>query len=256
MKWPETLTLIRHDESAYNRMKKTREAHPLYQAFKKAYDQKPESAETQRLAIEVVEQFALTVGDHSTPLAQNAGWQAEKMATQLQTLISLPTVIFVSPYQRTHQTLQHMLKTWPALVEVPIIEEERIREQDRGLTLIYNDWRVFAALHPEQKKLKDLEGDYWYRLPQGENVPDVRERLRSWLGTLIRDYSETHVLAVTHHLAILSLRANLERLDAAEFIRLDKEEKPINCGVTIYRGDSTQGRDGKLILDVYNAKLY
>lgn len=61
---------------------------------------------------------------------------------------------------------------------------------------------------------------------------------------------------ITHHLSILSIRADLERLSADEFIRLDKEEKPINLGVTLYKGDPNQGTDGKLILEAYNVKLY
>jgi broad specificity phosphatase PhoE len=73
---------------------------------------------------------------------------------------------------------------------------------------------------------------------------------------IIRDYSEQNVLAVTHHIWLLALRANLEHLDVAGYIDLDKNHKPINCGVTIYRGDPDQGRNGKLILDTYNERLY
>ena len=36
-------------------------------------------------------------------------------------------------------------------LKVKIIEDERIREQEHGLSSIYNDWRVFFTLHPEQK---------------------------------------------------------------------------------------------------------
>jgi hypothetical protein len=76
------------------------------------------------------------------------------------------------------------------------------------------------------------------------------------LGTIVRDYFEKKILAVTHHLTILSLRANLERLNSKEFIRLDHQEKPINAGVTIYKGHPELGSNGKLILEVYNLKLY
>ncbi len=108
-----------------------------------------------------------------------------------------------------------------------IVEEERLREQEHGLALLYNDWRMFQVMHPEQEALRTKQGPYWYRYPQGENVPDVRERLRSWLGTITRDYRGQSVLAITHHLAILGLRANLERLDAVQFTHLDEQEKPV-----------------------------
>ena len=85
---------------------------------------------------------------------------------------------------------------------------------------------------------------------------DVRERLRSWVITLIRELANKNVMAVTHHLAILSIRANLERLSKEDFLRLDKEEKPINCGVTIYEGDKKAGSNGRLVLKAYNQKLH
>lgn len=256
MKWPESLSLIRHDVSAFNNLKGQKEQSPLYKAFRQAYETRPEAEETIKLALEVKDMFALEIGDHNTPLAEGAGWQAKIVGERLKGLIKVPDIIFVSPYLRTHTTLDRLTEGWPELKHVETKEEERIREQDHGLTLIYNDWRVFNVLHPEQKALRDVQGEYWYRYPQGENVSDVRERLRSWLGTLSRDYVNQNVLAVTHHLTILSLRANLERLDDREFLRLDNEEKPINCGVTIYRGEDDKGSNGKLVLEGYNINLY
>lgn len=200
--------------------------------------------------------FRLDVGDHDTPLAESTEQHAKTVGERLKDLIKTPDIIFVSPYLRTRMTLAKLTEGWPELQDIKTMEEERIREQDHGLTLIYNDWRIFNVSHPEQMELRKIQGEYWYRYPQGENVPDVRERLRSWLGTLTREFANQNILAVTHHLTILSLRANLERLDANEFIRLDREEKPINNGVTIYRADPTQGKDGKLVLYAYNLKLY
>lgn len=256
MKWPETLTLIRHDSSAYNALKPRKRESILYQEFLNAYGINPDSDNSRRLALEVKNEFSLEYGDHNTPLAEGAGIQAEMMATRLKERIPIPNAIFVSPYERTEATLSRMIIGWPDLKNIKIIRDERITEQDHGLSLLYNDWRVFNVLHPEQRELFAKQGSYRYRFPQGENIPDVRERLHSWIGTITRDYSGQNVLTVTHHLAILALRANLERLDEKEFIRLDEEEKPINAGVTIYRGKANEGKDGHLVLDVYNAKLY
>jgi hypothetical protein len=54
----------------------------------------------------------------------------------------------------------------------------------------------------------------------------------------------------------LSFRANYERLPPEEFLRIDEEEKPLNCGVTLYQGDPKAGSNGRLVLDQYNVKLY
>lgn len=256
MKWPETFTLIRHDSSAYNAQKLFKKASPLYQRFVKAYETDPDSDETHQLALEVRSQFSLNTSDHNTPLADGAGIQSKIMASNLKKIIPLPDVIFVSPYLRTEETLKRMIISWPELSDVKTYREERITEQDHGLVAFFGDWRIFSVIYPEQRLMHQLQGEYRYRFPQGENIPDVRERLRSWINTVIRDYSQQNVLAVTHHLAILSLRANLERLDETEFLRLDSQEKPINAGVTIYRGKPEEGSDGHLVLDVYNSKLY
>lgn len=256
MKWPTTLMLIRHATSAYNVLRDRKAGDPLYQAFLKAWDQDPSSSHTRDLALQVKANFALGMSDAETPLADAEGRQAFETGQHLEQTEEPPDVIFVSPYSRALLTLQHLTRGWPALQSVKTYEDERVREQEHGLSLLYNDWRVFHALHPDQRALYALEGRYWYRYPQGENVPDVRNRNRSWLTTLTRDFSEKRILTVTHHLNILATRANLERLNAREFIHLDEKEKPINCGVTLYRGYPDEGREGRLKLEYYNSKHY
>jgi len=256
MKWPKTLTLIRHDTSAYNQMKDAKKGHPLYEEFLAAWEQDKTGEETRRLALEVHKTFALNLSDSETPLADTEGRQARVTGEKMKKELELPDIIYVSPYKRTLQTLVHITRGWPELDKVRVVKDERVREQEHGLTLLYNDRRVFETLYPEQRLLREQEGEYWYRFPQGENVPDVRLRNRSWISTLIREFADKNVLTVTHHLNILATRANLERLDAEEFIRLDREEKPVNCGVTVYRGHPDLGKDGRLVLETYNRKYY
>jgi broad specificity phosphatase PhoE len=255
MKWPAWLMMIRHDTSAYNVLRDLKQGDDLYQEFLEEWARDPFSEATVKLARAVQKKFALGVGDAETDLADTEGRQAYETGVALSSG-ELPDVVFASPYKRARLTLQHITRGWPALAAVRVYEEERIREQEHGLSLIYNDWRVFHALHPEQKMLRDIEGAYWYRFPQGENVPDVRDRNRSFLTTLTRDFAGKKVLVVTHHLNILASRANLERLSADEFLRMDEQEKPINCGVTLYVGDPSQGTDGRLNLGYYNKKNY
>lgn len=259
MKWPNTLTVVRHGQSKYNELRFLKEADPLYVNFKRAHNYRKKDPETaRRLARQLIEQgnFILGHGDHDTPLTDKGRQQAKTTGSKLIELIGLPDVIFVSPYDRTYQTLEEMSAGWSDLTSVKTVEEERIREQEHGLALLYNDWRIFNVMHPEQEALRDRQGPYWYRFPQGENVPDVRERWRSMLASFTRDFAEQNVLVVGHHLSILALRANLERLDAEGFHDLDQNHTPVNCGVTIYRGNPGVGQDGRLELDLYNQQLY
>jgi hypothetical protein len=41
-----------------------------------------------------------------------------------------------------------------------------------------------------------------------------------------------------------------------ELLRIDEDEKPLNCGVTVYRGDPQAGRSGRLVLNRYDVKPY
>lgn len=256
MKWPNTLTLVRHGQSTYNVLRAQKEADPLYQQFKSAFKKNHRSEATIRLAEQVQAKFSLGVSDYDTLLTEEGRRQALVTGRELQKQIRPPQVVFVSPYLRTRNTFEEMASVWPKLKEAKIVFDDRIREQEHGLSLLYNDWRVFQTFHPEQKKFHEMMGVYWYQYPQGESVSEVRDRIRLFIDTLIREYAEKEVLLVTHHLTILSIRANLERLSPEEFLHLDKEEKPVNCGVSTYVGHPDGGIRGKLVLDNYNKCLW
>jgi broad specificity phosphatase PhoE len=259
MKWPSSITFIRHGKSTYNELRDRKDRDPDYQQFKRLYNMDVPPPETLRLAKLMQERYALNVGDYETPLTKEGILQAERTGHALGRKpqhFPTPDVIFHSPYVRTKETLDCMAHEWKSLRNVPKIPDDRIREQEHGLALLYNDWRIFHVNHPEQKALRELVGPYWYQFPQGESVSQVRARARSFTSMLIRECAGMNVLVITHHLTILSFRANYERFTPEAFMRLDEREKPVNCGVTVYRCDPDQGKDGKLILDAYNQKFY
>jgi len=256
MKWPASITLIRHGQSAYNELRLRKQNDPEYQEFLKLFKSNPHSIRTQLAAQDIQKKFALNVSDYETPLSE-VGWkQGRATGAKLLSVVPPADIILVSPYFRARDTFTAMIAGGSDPGNARVIVEDRIREQEHGLSLLYNDWRVFHVMHPEQKMLYELLGPYWYQYPQGESVSQVRERIRSVTNTMIREYAGLHVRLVTHHLTILSVRANYERISPEEFMRLDAEEKPINCGVTIYRCDPSQGSQGRLVLEQYNTRLY
>ncbi len=256
MKWPTELTLIRHGESVYNALRRQKERDPEYLEFQTLYRTDPQGDETRRLALIMKERYSTGTGDYETELTPAGIRQARVTGTRLSEYIALPDVVLYSPYLRTKETLKGLRNGWHDLQSVRVVEDDRIREQEHGLSLIYSDWRIFHTMHPEQRELRERQGSYWYQYPQGESVSMVRERVRSMLTTLSREYQGQRVLMVTHHLTILSIRATLERLTPEQFIALDEHEKPLNCGVTVYRGNPTAGKDGRLELKEYNQRLY
>lgn len=257
MKWPTELLLIRHAESAYNKLKKTKEADPEYAHFRKLFELEPSHSELRGLAQTMRTRYALTLSDRETPITAAGEAQAAATGREMRKAgVNAPDVIFVSPYLRTEETLRLMEEEWPALRTAKVYREERIREKDHGLSLLYNDWRIYHVLHPEQMELHNLLGDYDYRFLNGENVPDVRQRNRSWITTITREFAGKRVMAMTHHLTILATRANFERLGPKEFLHLDKHDRPVNCGVTRYLGSPNEGSRGRLRLHEYNKRYY
>jgi broad specificity phosphatase PhoE len=251
MKWPDQLLLIRHMASAYNVLKQQMLQDELYQQFRAAYAHNPRSKASFHLAEQVHHRFPPQYRDQETPLAVGGLIQAKRLGQWLRQSYVLPDVVYVSPYVRTWATLSGIMDGWPELASVRLIEEERIREQEFGARLAYSDWRVYLTLHPDQLELFQQLGPYWYRCAQGENVPDVRSRNRSWMTSLVRDFSRQQVLAVTHHLSILSFRANIERLNAARFMDLDAHHQPFNGSVATYQS-RRDPRGERLVLTAYN----
>jgi len=256
MKWPSSITLVRHGESDYNRRRRLKDKDERYKLFKRAFNKNSESTGCRALAEEMHAKYAVGVSDYETELTADGRIQAAKTGTNGKRVLPKPDVVFISPYRRTVDTFDGMRNEWPELCRSKLVYEDRLREQEHGLALLYGDWRIFHVFHPEQRALRRLLGPYWYQFPQGESVSQVRDRYRSLISTLIREWAGMHVMLVTHHLTILSARGIHERLRPEEFIWLDEYEKPINCGVTLYRGDPNAGKDGKLELEFYNRCLW
>ncbi len=257
MKWPTELLLIRHAESAYNNLRQQKDADPDYRKFQLLFDTERSHADLPALANMLYQRHALGCSDRETRITTKGEHQARLTGRGMMTAgVVCPDIVFVSPYLRTMETLRLIREEWPALRDVKEYQDERIRERDHGLALLYNDWRIYQVLHPEQGALSDLVGDYDYRFLNGENIPDVRQRNLSWITTLTREFAGKRVMTITHHLTILATRANFERLGPEEFKHLDKNDKPINCGVTRYVGRPQLGSSGRMEMQDYNRQYY
>ncbi len=263
MKWPSSLTIIRHGQSAYNATKKTKEAVRGYREFVERFDAEYAAAinpwwasiTLRAMALELAPMITLPFSDFDTPLTSEGWQQAEATGVALRSS-PMPHVVYVSPYLRTKQTLIGLINTWPQLADVKTLEDERIREQEHGLSGLFNDWRVFFALYPDQGFFKKQEGDYGYRWPNGESELDVRRRAHDMLATQVREHAGEDVLCISHHLTKLCIRAELERWNREKFIEADENEKPVNCGVTVYLGAPNVGKQGHLVLQTYNQQFY
>lgn len=279
-KWPKSVSLIRHGESAFNAKKnqdvlgmaefraKYKEEFAIMNAHA-VYTGKFPSVELRKMAIDLLPFVAPEYSDFDTELTETGYRQAVKTGERLPENLELPNAIYVSPYKRTRQTLEGLMQGWPELKAVRLYEDERIREQEHGKRTMIGDAMVYFVLHPDHALHYKYSTKYEYKHEGGESLLDVKDRVRSMVSTLIREHSSlTHsgaeaipenVMMVTHHLVILAARANLERWNREKFIHEDENNRPVNCGVTIYKGHpvpSDARNLGKLELDQYNLKLY
>jgi len=249
--------IVRHGRSEFNELGPKKNRDPLYRKFSEAYNLDWRSQETFRLALAVKQKFFLPYSQNHTPITEEGMRQARIAGAGLKDVISLPDAVVISPSPRTMDTFECMKEGWPELGEVrEVFCDERIREQEHGFMTLFNDMKVFFALHPWQRELYELDGDYFFRFPNGENAPDAKLRLGLWLEDMRKRFANKYVLAVAHFRIILCLRMILEGFDSEEFTRIDREEGPINCGVTMYRKEPARGKFGKLGLVCYNKKLY
>jgi broad specificity phosphatase PhoE len=108
--------------------------------------------ELQPLAVLLHKKHALGYSDRDTPTTPVGEAQARTTGTEMRASgVHSPDVIFVSPYLRTEQTLHFLQEEWPDLRNAKVYREERIREKDPGLGLLYNDSRIYFLMHPGQK---------------------------------------------------------------------------------------------------------
>lgn len=291
-KWPEEIVMIRHGESRYNAQ--DRESVSGYSEFVEQYQKEFETLTPAMLAsgkfpsktliklamkfqtnVEEKSKYVIRTSDYDTPLTEFGNYQSETTGRGLSSLIRVPSKIYVSPYLRTRQTLEGITRGWPELGKVPLMVDERIREQEHGVRAIYADQRVYSVFNPQYALLRKLSTEYEYRHEGGESLLDVRQRIRGFVVTVIREHGglpgtlKDHlidlvqsryrvagkvfdtlgisadttpegVLLVTHHLTILAMRANFERWDRDKFIGANKlENRPKNASITVYRSTKT-----------------
>lgn len=223
-KWPEVLMVMRHGKSKANERKE--------QA--KLAGQEPAWTDIER--------------DQDSPLITLGHQQAYSTGVMIANLPPrdrrIDTII-TSPYLRAKQTTEGVCRGMKHTPE--IVVEERIREIEFGI-MDGIDRATFRKLFPSEADRRERDGKYYYRPPGGENRPDVRLRVHSFLDTLNRDYVGQRVLVVCHSVVVLAFRSLIERWDEAEYLKVDKEDDVLNCGVTLY----TRHENRKLILREYN----
>lgn len=229
-KWPDTLWLVRHGESAGNVARD--EAEALGQAV-----------------IQIAQR------DADVPLSERGEKQAQAVGRWFGRLPpeQRPTVVLSSPYLRARQTARLLSEAADLdLDERPLIIDERLREKEFGIIDRLTLFGV-AEKYPDQAEFRRLLGKFYHRPPGGESWCDVILRLRSVVDTITREWrGGERVLIVSHQVVVLCFRYLMERMTEEELLAVDRAEQIANCSVTSYEFDPALGKHGRMALRLFN----
>jgi broad specificity phosphatase PhoE len=224
-KWPQTLWVVRHGQSAGNVARDEAEAGGL-------------------------PTIAIADRDVDVPLSPLGERQADALGEWFGGLPVKPDVVLCSPYVRARQTARRIVAA-AGLDDSTPRTDERLREKEFGI--LDRLTRVgIRAKYPELAEQRLHVGKFYFRPPGGESWCDVILRLRSFLEMVTREYRKERVLVVAHQVTVNCMRYLLERLDEAQILGIDREADVPNCGVTSYEFDPAAGHHGKLVRDLEN----
>lgn len=227
-RWPSTLWVVRHGQSAGN---VARDAADASGALRIILDHR----------------------DVDVPLSDLGKEQARALGAWFAAgeEDGRPDIMLASPYARAIQTAELFREAGGCHPEEKICVDERLREKEFGILDGLTHFGV-EATHPEQAEFRALLGKFYHRPPGGESWCDVILRLRSLLDTVSLHYGGRRVMIVAHQVVVLCLRIIIENLGEQQILAIDKEGDVANCAITEYRFDPKAGRDGNLVLARYN----
>ncbi len=217
-KWPQTLWIVRHGQSAGNVARDAAEAAGLP-------------------VIDIADR------DIDTPLSDLGRMQARALGHWFRELpvAQRPEVVLCSPYVRARQTAELLFdQAGLPRDRVRLRIDERLREKEFGIL----DRLTVLGIHqkyPELGEQRKHVGKFYFRPPGGESWCDVILRLRSLLEMVTREYCAQRVLVVGHQVIVNCLRYLIECMDEAQILAIDRLGDVPNCGVTSYVCDA--GRD-------------
>jgi broad specificity phosphatase PhoE len=172
--------------------------------------------------------------DYALELTENGKIQSNWVGKQLIQLIGNESAFFyISPMWRTRMTFEHIAKHYIAADTKRTntnkfwLEEPRIREQEWG-----HFKNISQCIQIDTER--DAYGSFYYRIPDGESVADVYDRVSDFMGTLHRDFKKAgfpqNAILVTHGMTIRVFLMRWLHWTVEEF---EGYKNPENCQMVI-----------------------
>jgi broad specificity phosphatase PhoE len=162
-----------------------------------------------------------------TPVGVN---QAMEAGERIRKITGDSIKFYVSPFWRTRQTFQEILRAFPTLKKDSdtFYEDPRLREQEWCGRLRKDGFM------DEIEAERDSYGNFYYRFDGGESCADVFDRVSNFLDTLHRDFEKNsfpkNCVIVTHGMTLRVFLMRFLHLSVEEFERL---KNPGNCQFVI-----------------------
>lgn len=161
------------------------------------------------------------VKDAAISLSETGKKQALELGRSIEQSFVRDALVYCSPYQRTRQTLQHLIQgsnTIPS--EIEIFEDPRLREIDIGYDA-----------PEEQLELRKTHGWFYYRFKGGESPADTYDRTSAFIESMMRQISRSkkhNILIVCHGMTLRCFVARFLHLAVEEF---ESMHNPNNCDI-------------------------
>ena len=225
-RWPQTLWVVRHGQSAGNVARDAAEA----------------------AGLQVID---IAHRDIDTPLSELGREQSTALGLWFGKMPAnrRPQVILCSPYVRAKETARLVLEAakWPG-DPMRIRTDERLREKEFGI-LDRLTVHGIRQKFPELGEQRSHVGKFYFRPPGGESWCDVILRLRSLLEMISREHEGDRLLIVGHQVIVNCMRYLVECMDEEQILAIDRLGDVPNCGVTSYEFDPSQDT---LVKDLVN----
>jgi broad specificity phosphatase PhoE len=223
-KWPQTIWIVRHGQSAGNVAR--------------------DAAEKAGLA-----HIDIAIRDMDVPLSDLGRDQARALGCWFRDMPEArrPNVVLCSPYVRARETARIVVDTAGLDRDsITFSMDERLREKEFGILDRLTKHGIIAN-HPQLAEQRGHVGKFYFRPPGGESWCDVILRLRSVIDTITREYRGERVLIAAHQVTVSCFRYLFERLDEEQILESDRSGDIPNCSVTSYEFDAAAGKHGKLV---------
>lgn len=167
-------------------------------------------------------------GDHMIPLTEDGERQAFEVGQALGSdFFCSPdnrTLVYSSPYRRTRQTLEHVIrgsgvKVGHRFSSTNVYEDPRLREVDHGYGTV-DDYQ-------NQQAKRERHGWFYYRFNGGESPADCFDRVSGFVDSMFRQVDRKRsrkVLIVSHGLTIRCFVMRFLHLSPEDFDRMANPE--------------------------------